>query len=165
MHKRVRDRQEPGFPSAGSIEEDFVLEQDGDVSNFLKEKNKVTGEYVTDTFLSGPQYDDNGNIIPYTVIGPMKIFESKKIPEWESFESKLPQTEKKSSNKFASLTKKVYNLDPETELKEKLRRIEEGSKKEQEIQQERLKKMGFGEKIIQERQQKILDAFKATEYK
>ncbi|CAG9310706.1 unnamed protein product [Blepharisma stoltei] len=165
VHRKVKEAKDDGMPPPGSIEEDFILEKEGDATNFLKERNSATGEYTLDTFLSGPHYDDNGNLIPYSVVGPSKLFDQNKAPDWESFEAKLPENDKRRMSKHANFNKKAYNLDPEKEFQEKLRRIEEGAKKEETLKKQRMKTMGNGEKIIQARQEKILEAFRNTEYK
>ncbi|CAG9329021.1 unnamed protein product [Blepharisma stoltei] len=165
VNRKIKGLKNVETPSLGSLEEDFMLETDGNAKNFLKEKNSTTGVYSASNILSGLQYDDNGNIIPYSIVGSPKLFETNKSLVWESFESKLSETDKQRISKHAIFNKKAYNLDPEKEFKEKLKRIKEGSIKEELLKNEKLRKMRPSERIIQERQEKILEAFKNTEYR
>jgi len=64
---------EKSFQNVCSIEEDFTLEREGDITSFLKEKSPTTPQ-INFT----PKYDYNGNVLQYSVIGPVKLFTTPK---------------------------------------------------------------------------------------
>jgi len=144
--------------NSSSIQEDFVLEKEGDVTNFLKEKDPQTGEYLSDLF-TRPELDDNGNLKPTSFVGPRSLFEKKSSTASLS-QSQLPE---KTTLVQKSLVRMLSpKIDPKERFQEKIKSIEEGKALEKQRETEKLNSMTLGEQINYARQTRILENFQRT---
>ncbi|CAG9330452.1 unnamed protein product [Blepharisma stoltei] len=149
--KRIRS-DDQSFQNLCSIEEDFALEHEGDVTSFLQEKIPSTPKK---SFF--PKFDNKGNLLAYSVIGPTKLFTNPK--------SNGPSTPEKTNGKGLSKTSTRLNFNTrdhtnyEEKFKERLLEIENNSKLESTTGAKKLSSMIIYDKIRQGREQRILNHY------
>jgi len=150
-------------PAPGSLEEDFLLESQGDPKSFLK----VTLPEAPEAPDFGPRYYQEGRLVPYSVVGAADLFE-----KLHSAEVKAGAAEEKGRQEpggegstrramFMSLRKisKTPSETPDQRFQLKQTRIEEGKRIDAQYESARLHSLPPGMRLIEDRQRKCLKEF------
>ena len=148
VYKVLRKYQpEPGAYTPGDPDEDWDLEQRGEVGRFLRMKNYLTGDYELDQSIHRPVFDESGNVIAHSIVGPAASFRAASLP-------KEPPKPRRRPRRLP--------VDWEARLQQKLQQIDSGKASEQAWRQAFLTELTVGERLAFCRQQKVLDKFKDT---
>lgn len=161
LHRsRISDEQDMSHDS------DMLLESLEDPSLFFKEKDPKTGRYIT------PQssiQDSQGNILPYSYVGSLASFKKASItPRALQTLSTVPSTQM-NQNGHRTPTLEVLKranmmryIDPSVIVNNKLKQIEEGIAKGEKLEKQQIQNMRTGERIVLERQKKVLEKYSKT---
>jgi hypothetical protein len=150
-----------------SHDSNLILECLEDPSLFFKEKDLKTGMYLT------PQYsvkqDSQGNIPPYSYVGSLESFKKVSVtPKALQTLSTVPSTQINSSEhriptlEVLKRANMMRYIDPTVIVNNKLKRIEEGIARGEMLEKQQIQNMRRGERIILERQKKVLEKYKKT---
>lgn len=150
-------------PIPGSLEEDFLLENNNDHKAFLK----VSLPDIPDVADFGPRYYQEGRLVPHSVIGAADLFEKQHAAEMKAgaAEEKAqpdPGTEvSPRRTMFMSLRKvsKTPSETPEQKFQLKQQKIEEGRRRDTQEESTRLQSLPVGVRLIEDRQRKCLKEF------
>lgn len=99
-----------------------------------------------------PSYDDNGDIVPYEIVGPLSAFTSKGHVQRASVKKLFDRC---NSKKFPTLVR----VDYEAKFKETLENIEKASKNAKAEEIRNVKLLSPREKILENREKQILQKY------
>ena len=151
-------------PIPGSLEEDFLLEAQGDPKSFLK----VTFPEAQEVPDFGPRYYQEGRLVPYSVVGSADLFEKLHSAEVKTgvVEEKGQQEQGTGSGGsrrtiLMSLRKvnKSPSETPEQRFQLKQTRIEEGKRRDAQEESSRVHNLPPGLRLLEDRQRKCLKEF------
>ena len=123
--------------------EDYLLEKEGDIKNYLKSNNQTT---------FCPRYDPSGEIVAHSVIGPISLFSEIK-------DTHLPI--KKSEN-LSRKKLKDEEIDPKTKFKQILASITYKTKASLQEEKKKLSSFSKREKLLEARQGQVMKNFQKT---
>jgi len=166
--KRTRVVKLRRCPSAGgteALEDDFRLEGEADPRAFLR----VSVPESQDA-LFGPRYYAEGKLVPHSVIGPADMFEKQHTADMKSHtveDKSRTDLNSDSSHRrtvFMAARKPVKQptSTPGQSLQGKLLKIEEGKRKDADLEAQRVGALPIGVKIVEERQRRCLRQFADT---
>lgn len=150
-----------------SYDSELLLESLEDTSLYFKEKDPKTGKLVIPD--SSFRYDAKGNILPYSFVGSTSMFKDLALSPKSLDKLAAIPTSQNSSSEHRISTLEVLKranviryIDPVQILNSKLKQIEEGKAKEEKLEQKQIQNMRTGERIIFERQKKVLEKYSKT---
>jgi len=134
-----------GVPPPGTLEEDFILEHEGNPTDFLTKTSQVSNPE--------PVFDDTGKIIPWKVVGPTDVIEKyakEKYPTPTPKTSKLLEQRgfpkpKSTKVRYEERLNQIYSREALTSQRPKRRR-----------------KILFGKDIREDQQEKCLQNYQDT---
>ena len=142
-----------------AIEDDFVLENEPDARAFLR----VALPDSQEAFL-GPRYQAEGKLVPYSIIGPVDLFEKQHTSDMKT--GVISEDKSKTDRRavFIGIRKpmKPPTTTPEQNLQGKLLKIEEGKRKDAEVEAKRKATLPLGVRIVEDRQKRCLQQFERT---
>lgn len=127
------------------LEDDYVLEKEGDIKQFLQANNSKK---------TGPRYDNNGNLILHSVIGPASLFSS----AITNHESAIKKTQSLNKRK-----KRVSNVNPEARFNQLLDQISVMRKSTVKEEKKKLKLASQRQQLLETRQNTVMQSFQKTE--
>ncbi|CAG9331669.1 unnamed protein product [Blepharisma stoltei] len=148
----LRKLNRKNTPPPGSLEEDFMLENQNDNANFLQPN-------VPMDIKIGPKFDERGEPIRHSFVGPPQLFASSQRHKWKKHLS-IKDTYN-SPEQIKKIRTKV-KIDPEDKIRNQIKMINEGKRKEEEIEKKMLKSMSVGERLLSERETKIMKTYDST---
>ncbi|CAG9314134.1 unnamed protein product [Blepharisma stoltei] len=153
--KKVKS-SEKSFHNLCSIEEDFTLEREGDITSFLKEKSPTTPQ-INFT----PKFDINGNLLQYSVIGPVKLFTTPKSNDsWTPIKPNQQSLNRTATNlNFSNRD----NTNYQEKFKERLIEIENNSKLELSTDVKKASSMILYDRIRKGREERKLKQYDAIQ--
>ncbi|CAG9325537.1 unnamed protein product [Blepharisma stoltei] len=156
-HKAIKPKPSE-IPLPGSMEEDFLLESEGNPIHFLRVKNPSTGNFEMNHRIFRADYSEDpkppASKTPKTIEFFTKIKKSVKVLA----ENESPPPLKVSS--LRNLFRKQTSLvSPEAKYNEKLMQIKEGMKKEAETEEKLLKSLKTGQRITETKQTHCLENY------
>ncbi|OMJ90229.1 hypothetical protein SteCoe_7427 [Stentor coeruleus] len=125
------------------LESDYILEQEGDIKNFLKSKYKI----------SCPKYNQFGEIISHSVIGPTSLFKTS---------SKNLQSSAKKPGNNSKVKKKEGEVNPNIRYKEILSQLSELKNSSISTNPNNTSKISDNKKFPADRQGIVLKNFQRT---
>ncbi|OMJ94890.1 hypothetical protein SteCoe_1919 [Stentor coeruleus] len=148
---RVRKKVKPDS-NIYKVEDDFALEKQGSVTNFLVSPKAVP-------VVSSPIYDKNGELNPRSFIGPKKLFATKQVsptvrPALVKRLSMKTSVQKKSSESV---------INYQSRFDEALNKIEQAKKNSEQEEKLIYSHLSPREQIIMSRQSNVLSNFQKTQ--
>lgn len=150
--KRIRST-DASFENLEAIEEDFVLENEGDIKAFLRDKSI---NFVNKKFT--PKYDSKGKIMAHSIIGSTKMFTTPKSNNWPTNQIKVSNpTLNRTMSHMSMNSKEPINYDEK--FKDRLKEIEKNSKIDISKEEKIMSSLNLYDKLRRGREQRILDHF------
>lgn len=149
-------------PLPGTIEEDYLLECQGNPINFLRFKNPSTGKFELNKRVFHPEYTEDGDLVPTSIIGSQeKILKQKKDTKITTNNDQSPKPIKSMSTR-SMILKKEAQITPDQKYYEKIKQINEGIKKEAEKSEKMLSMLKTGPRITESQQKNCLENYCKT---
>ena len=127
------------------VEEDYLLEREGDITKYLQGKNLS---------VAVPRYDNNGNLVAHSVIGPASLFVT---------DTTDPQLALKKSRSVDKRRKKTTNVNPEMRFTQILEQISNMKKTAVLEERKKFKQSSQRQQLLDTRQNSVMQSFRKTE--